>query len=150
MATFTAILYPTAFPMIQVESSSLAHHFEGRRKSGHESSKGRSSHCKAISTSARSRLKKIWVSWDDRVLEPTENGIKRHCKEEAARRTALSDAPGQRKLSSAFSCKFNFCSADAVNHTQEPTCELWQLRLVKNVKDPGMVDAKICGSKVRL
>ena len=32
LATFTAVLHPTAFPMIQVEPSGLVHHFEGRRK----------------------------------------------------------------------------------------------------------------------
>ena len=38
--------------------------------------------------------------------------------------------PDHTKLSPTFSCKFNLCSAVAVNHT---------LRLLKHVKNPGMV-----------
>ena len=75
-------------------------------------------------------------------------GVEGHCKEESARGTALSDAPGHKKLPPAFSCKFILCSAVAVNHTQESTYELWQLRLLENVEDPGMVDTGICGSKI--
>ena len=62
--------------------------------------------------------------------------------------TPLSDTPGREELSHAFSCKFDLCGAVAVNHTQEATYELWQLRPLKYVKDPGMVDAGICGSKI--
>ena len=40
--------------------------------------------------------------------------------------------PDHTKLSPTFSCKFNLCSAVAVNHT---------LRLLKHVKNPGMVSS---------
>ena len=112
---------------------------------------GCGSHCEVVSTCTRNRLEEVKASrvpWDDRVLEPTEDRVERHSKWEAARRTALPHAPGHRKLLPALSCKFNLCGAVAINHTQEPTYELWPLRLLENVKDPGMVDAKICGSKI--
>ena len=51
----------------------------------------------------RNRLEEVWrsrVPWDDRVLEPTKSGIKRHCKQEAARKTTLSHAPGHEVLQS--------------------------------------------------
>ena len=41
-------------------------------------------------------------------------------------------------------CKFNLCRAVAVNHTQGPTDEFWQLRLPERVEDPGMVDTVMC------
>ena len=47
LATCTAILYPIAFPMIQVEPSRLIHYFEGRRKSGHQPPKGEAATAKS-------------------------------------------------------------------------------------------------------
>ena len=82
--SFTTILHPTAFPMIQVEPSRLVHHFEGRRKRGHQQRrKDEAATAEVISISARNRLEKVWggrVSWNDRVFEPTEDGIECHCK----------------------------------------------------------------------
>ena len=89
--------------MIQVKPNSLVHHFGGKRHGGHQPSKGRNIHCKVISMNTRNRLEEVWrgrVPWDDRVLEPTKGGIKRHCKQEASRKTALSHAPGHEVLQS--------------------------------------------------
>ena len=36
LATFTAILYPTAIPMIQVEPIDLGYHLKGKSQSGHQ------------------------------------------------------------------------------------------------------------------
>ena len=48
-AIFTAILYPTTFPMIQVEPSNLVHHLERRRVGKHQCTEGRGSNRKTIS-----------------------------------------------------------------------------------------------------
>ena len=103
LAIFSTMLHPTAFPMIQVKPNSLFHHFGGKRQGGHQPSKGRYSNCKIISVNTRNKLEEVWrskVPWNDRVLEPTKSGIKRHCKQEAARKTALSHAPGHEVLQS--------------------------------------------------
>ena len=89
------------------------------------------------------------VPGDDRVLEPSKVGIERHCKQEAARRTALPHTPGQEELSSSPSFKFYVCSTIAVNHSQKNTNELWQLCLLKHMENPEMTDAGICGGKIR-
>ena len=98
--------------MIQVEPGHTVHHFEGRRQGGHQFSEGRNSHCKVISIRARNRLERAWggrVPWDDGVLEPTKDGIERHCKQEAACRAALSHATGQHQGS-----RFNL--EDVIHH----------------------------------
>ena len=90
-ATFTVLMYPTAFPMIQVEPSDLVRHFQGKSQSGHQPYKRRSSHCKVVSISTRNRLEEVQASripWHNRILEPTEDGIESHRKQEAARKTA--------------------------------------------------------------
>ena len=52
--------------------------------------------------------------WDDRVLEPTKNGIECHCKQKTTRKTALPHAPGHEELSSGLSSKFNVSGTIAV------------------------------------
>ena len=105
----------------KVEPSGLVHHFEGRSHSGHQPS-GAQAH---------------------------GTGGGRHCKQGAARKTALSHAPGHEDLSSSLSCKVHACSTIAVNHSQKPTNELRQLCPPKHMENPGMVDAGTCGGKIR-
>ena len=57
--------------------------------------------------------------------------------------------PGHEELSSSPSCKFYVCSTIAVNHSQKTANELWQLCLLKHMENPGMIDAGICGGKIR-
>ena len=47
-----------------------------------------------------------------------------------------------------FSCKPNLRYAIAADHAQELTIEPWQLRLLKDVEDPGMIDTRIRTSKI--
>ena len=137
--------------MIQIEPSGLIHYFKGKSHSGHQTSKGRGSHCKVVSKNTRNKLEKVWggkVSWNDLVLEPTEDGIESGCNKEAARRTALPHTPGHEDLSSSHSCKFYVCCTIAVNHSKKLANELWQLCFLKHRDNPGMIDAGIRGGKV--
>ena len=68
---------------------------------------------------------------------------------EAARKTALPHAPGHEEWSSSPSCKFYVCSTIAVDHSQKPANEFWQFRHLKYMENPRVIDAGICGGKIR-
>ena len=71
IATIAAMMYPTAPPMIEVETSHQVHHHKRRRKGGHQQPEGRSRHRNIISIGTRRGLKKVLgirVSWDDRIV----------------------------------------------------------------------------------
>ena len=116
-------------------------------------SKRRSSHCKVINISARNGLEEVWdaqVVRDDCVLEPTENWIENHDRQEAACKTALPHAPGHEELSSIVSCKIHENSAIAINHQQKKTTiDFSQLCLLEHMKNPRMIDAGTCDGKIR-
>ena len=100
---------------------------------------------------ARNRLEEVWcarVLWDDRVLEPTENWIEWHGKQEATRKTPLPDASGHEELSFILSCKYHVSSTIAANHPQKTTNELGELCLLKHMENPAMIDAGIRGGKI--
>ena len=92
-------------------------------------------------------LKKVWsgrVSWDDRVVEPSKDRVERHCEQEDTRRAALPDTSGHVELSYGFPCKLNLRSAINTHRPQESINEPWQFRLVEDVEDPRVVDARKC------
>ena len=110
MASVAATLYPTAFPVVKVESSHPIDNHEGWRQGSHQQSEGRGGHRKIIGIGIQRGLNKVWsgmVFWNDRVLKPSKDWVKCHCKQEATRWTALSDAPGHEEMSSGFPCKLN-------------------------------------------
>ena len=88
------------------------------------------------------------ISWDDGVVEPSKDRVESHGEWEATCKAAWPDASGHEKLSSGFPCKLDLRQAVAINHAQGSTNEPRQLRLPKKVEDPGVIDARLCGSKV--
>ena len=109
--------------MIQVEPSDLVHHLK-RQESERSSTAG------TTKQPLQSRH-----PWNDRILEPTEDGIESHRKQEAARKTALPHAPGHEELSSSHSCKLHMCGTFAVDPSQETAHELRQLRFLEHMED---------------
>ena len=170
LATFTAILYPTAFPMIQVEPNNLVHHLGCGRKRGHQQTDRRCSHCKVISTSARNRRKSgadvvatarssAYAHWAScrkskppRFLGMIASSSQRKMGSSAiankkdARKTALPHAPGHDEFPPVF-LQNSTCNTIAANHSQEPADELWQLCLLEYTENPGMIDAGHAAAK---
>ena len=125
LAIFTAVLHYNIS-----DDSSWAQHNADSAKQGHETSEWWGSHC---SISTRTRLEEIQASkvpWNDRVLEPTEDGVEAHRKQEAARKTAFPHTPGHEELSSSHACKFHVCGTVAVDPSQGTTTELKQHRFL--------------------
>ena len=81
-------------------------------------------------------------------MEPSNDRVERHCEQEAARGAALPDT-GHEELTSGFPCKLNLRGGAAINRPQESTNESWLFRIIEDVEDPGVIDARICRSKVR-
>ena len=97
------------------------------------------------------RLQKVQanrIPWNDRVLKPSKDRVEGHRKQEAARRTALSHAPGHDELSSGHSCKFHVRGAVAVDSSKETANELGQLCSFQYMEDPGVIDIGICSGKI--
>ena len=92
----------------------------------------------------------LWMieSWSDRKIG-SFIGSKRHCEQEATRWAAFPDASGRGELSSGLPWKLKLPSAKNIIRPQESTKEPWQLRLVSDVEDRGVVDARVCSGEVR-
>ena len=88
------------------------------------------------------------VPWNDRVLEPTKDGVESHRKQEAARWAAVPDTPGDKEVSSGHSCKLHMCSTIRVDSSQETADELKQLCFCEHMANPRMIDAGIRGGKI--
>ena len=73
-------------------------------------------------------------------MKPSKDRLEGHRKQEAARRTALSHAPGHDELSSGHSCKFHVRGAVAVDSSKETADELGQLCSFQYMQDPGVID----------
>ena len=120
MAIFTAILYPTTFLMIQVQSSHPIHNHQGRRQGGHQQLEGGSR------KSGAAGFLGMIVFWSQRKMG--SNAIAN--KKPLARQHCLTALAME-------NCRLFYCK----KHTQEPTYEFRQFRSLKYVEDPGMVDA---------
>ena len=76
-------------------------------------------------------------------MEPSENRIESHGKQEANCRATLSDTSGHEKLPSGFFCKFNLCHTIAVDHAQELSNKHGWFCLLEIVEDPGVIGTRI-------
>ena len=120
--SFTAILNPTAFSIVQVEASNMVHGTERRCQRGHQAPKGRGCHSEVVSVSTLGWLQEIQavrVPWDDCFLEPSEDRVEGHCKEKTARWTALPYTSGHKEMSPSCCREFHVSSAVVINTAQE-------------------------------
>ena len=104
-----------------------------------------------VGVSALCRLQEIqvvWVPWDNRLLEPSEDRVKSHCKKETTRWTTLSYTSGQKELSSVCSREFHVRGAVAVNTSQEAAEKPGQSSVLEHRDDPEVIDTGIGSSKV--
>ena len=121
-ASFSAILNPTAFAIIQNEASNGIHRTECRCQCSHQPPERGGSHSEVVSVSTLGWLQEfqvVGVLWDNGFLEPSEDRVKSHCKKETTRRTTLSSSSGHKELSSFCSRKFHVCDAVSVNISQK-------------------------------
>ena len=107
------------------EKSSAYAHGEGRRKSGAAGCFG------------------MTVSWTHRKIWVERQGKWGSHLPDSPCLTPL--AMGQLSL---FFPAIDLCSAVNINWSHQPTNEPWQLRLIKDFKDPGVINTRICSAKV--
>ena len=93
-------------------------------------------------------LQIVDVPWANRFLEPSENRVKSHCKQKAARRTALSCSSCHQELSSFCSRKLYMCNAVLIYVSWEALEKIRQTSMFKDRENPGVIDTGIRSSNV--